>query len=430
MWFQWMVELGLDRKLKELRKGWDKDGKIHPLAPRTIKYRRSEVGPVHKRAPRGIPALDLSRVMSLLTGRAHLTSAEFWWGFDSVTGESFARILHFWANDQAHDVFGLSPAGTAWVQSEALKKWAVWKAANPRAGLANVPGARAVPKIAVRRPVRTVPIPGRTDLENMDLAGGEAEIRAAMAAGRFPGFRRLNMRGEQWKPGPGIPVGQLPPKPPAAAMPAVRKPPSKLPAAKPYHLETAGPVPPDLVAHHERAIQEIPAPVLRALKSGGVKFVYANTLVDRAPDLAGKSPPGWPEGMTWEHSEGAYRWRVKEIIVARKHRSYDLSNPVQETSQRQRAVLYHETGHSLDDALGHASSKQDWRDAWTRDTAALNVEDRTKLAYVLQRGLHGPAETFAELHANELGENTVGMDMRPHFPECLKLLRAIVKALP
>ena len=67
-------------------RGWDKNGKVHRLKPKTIKYRKSEVGPVHPNAPRLIPALNLSRVRSLLTGRAHTTSAEFWWKFDSVTG--------------------------------------------------------------------------------------------------------------------------------------------------------------------------------------------------------------------------------------------------------------------------------------------------------------------------------------------------------
>src|SRR5271157_352478 len=201
-WFEWVTELGLDRKLKELRKGQDKNGQVHPLAPRTIKYRKSEVGPVHKRAPRGIPALDISRVMALLTGRAHLSSAEFWWGFDSVTGDSFAVILHYWADDQGHDVFGLSPQGTAWVTAEATKKWEAWKAAGGYARPAvNLPGAKPVPKVAVRQPIHKIEIPGRMDLENIDLAGNEAEIRRAMTEGRFTGFRRLNMRGEQWKPG-------------------------------------------------------------------------------------------------------------------------------------------------------------------------------------------------------------------------------------
>jgi hypothetical protein len=211
MYWQWVVDLGLGRKDKELARGWDKDGKIHRLKPATIKHRKSEVGPVHPTAPRLIPALNLSRVRSLLTGRAHTTSAEFWWKFDSVTGASFAVILHY-AAEAGHDVFGLSPQGTAWVAREATKRWRAWIAAGggirATQEVPGVFGGRKTesggrkkesvflrPLSSVLRPVKKV------DLTRYDLTGGEKSlIEKAIAAGRFRGFRRLNMRGEQWKP--------------------------------------------------------------------------------------------------------------------------------------------------------------------------------------------------------------------------------------
>ena len=58
------------------------------------------------------------------------------------------------------------------------------------------PGARPV-----RQPIRTVRITGTPALEHFDLPKGAlGSIKQAMAAGRFPGFRRLNARGEQWRP--------------------------------------------------------------------------------------------------------------------------------------------------------------------------------------------------------------------------------------
>ena len=85
---------------------------------------------MHKTAPRGIPApRPLARHVA--PDRASpQQSAEFYWKYDPVTAESFAVILHFWADDQGHDVFGLSPEGTAWVTSEATKQWNAWKAAG------------------------------------------------------------------------------------------------------------------------------------------------------------------------------------------------------------------------------------------------------------------------------------------------------------
>jgi len=203
MWFQWVVDLGLERKDKELARGWDKDGVVHPLSPYTIAHRKSEVGPVTKTAPRLIPALELSRVRSLLTGRAHTTSAEFWWKYDAVTGESFAVILHY-AAEEGHDVFGLSSAGTSWVKQEATKKWQAWKAAGGgMRATAEAPGVRAIhPPASVFRPVSSVLRPvQKVDLKKYDISGSEKPlIEKAIAAGRFRGFRRLNMRGEQWKP--------------------------------------------------------------------------------------------------------------------------------------------------------------------------------------------------------------------------------------
>src|SRR5271166_7151975 len=130
VWFDLVVKYGLIAKDRDLAKGLGADGKpMKALHPKTIKYRKSEVGPVHKHAPPLIPALELSRVRALLRGRAHLQSAEFFWGFDSVTGRSFAKILHY-AADRGHDVFGLSDAGTAWVRRQALAEWEKWKRAQ------------------------------------------------------------------------------------------------------------------------------------------------------------------------------------------------------------------------------------------------------------------------------------------------------------
>lgn len=206
MWFQWVVDLGLERKDKELARGWDKNGKTHRLKPATIKHRKSEVGPVHPTAPRLIPALNLSRVRSLLTGRAHSSSAEFWWKFDSVSGASFAVILHY-AAEAGHDVFGLSPTGTAWVARQATKRWQAWIAGGGGIrATQEVPDAKVSRKPAFRQPVRKVEVRQpirKVDLTRYDLTGDQKSlIEKAIAAGRFKGFSRSNLRGDQWKPNP------------------------------------------------------------------------------------------------------------------------------------------------------------------------------------------------------------------------------------
>ena len=201
LWWDWVVKYGLIAKDKELARGLDKDGApMRALHPKTIKYRKSEVGPVTKNAPPLEPALALSRVRSLLTGRAHTGSAEFWWKFDAVSGESFATILRYQRDEYGRDVFGLSPRGTAWTLAQATKEWQKWKASPEAARLAT-----ARPGIPAARQVRT-PLPKitvRQNLEHSELfPGARPLIEKAIAEGRFPGFRRLNARGEQRKPQP------------------------------------------------------------------------------------------------------------------------------------------------------------------------------------------------------------------------------------
>ena len=159
LFWGFVLESALKRKDFELSKGWDKDGNVHPLKPATIKHRKSEVGPTFKRTPRLEPSYAHSRVRSLLRGRAHTTSCELFWGFDAVTGASFARILHF-AAEAGHDVFGITPSGIATIQSQALKKWEQWKRQTPSAvsPRVNVPGAKPVVKREVLQPVRKIEV--------------------------------------------------------------------------------------------------------------------------------------------------------------------------------------------------------------------------------------------------------------------------------
>lgn len=109
---------------------------------------------------------------------------------------------------------------------EAFAAWDAWKA---RGGAVVTPGERprAPVKVLVdyeiKRPIRKIPVVGRIDLENMTLAGDEDLIRRAIAAGQFTGFRRLNARGEKWKPGSGVgPLFTPTPKPPPA-QPAIAR---------------------------------------------------------------------------------------------------------------------------------------------------------------------------------------------------------------
>lgn len=130
MWWRWVVEVGLSQKDKDLAKGIDAHG--HPLKailPATRKHRRSEMTPSGRGAPEApplTPGYQKSRARSLLTGKAFADRAEFWWKFDPLTHDSFARILEYQAQE-GRDVFGLSPAALRRMRLICLGKYDDWK---------------------------------------------------------------------------------------------------------------------------------------------------------------------------------------------------------------------------------------------------------------------------------------------------------------
>ena len=211
IYWGFVLEAALRVKDYELSKGWDKNGNTHALKPSTIKNRKSEVGPTYKNAPRLTPSYARSRTRALLMGRAHTNSAELYWGFDSVIGDSWAVVLHYSA-EAGHDVFGVSPAGMAQIRNRAGVLWKRWQGSQigmtltpvPTPG-AGIPGWLPLEKKEVKKPIRKIMQFGRLDLSRFDLSGGGSSMRAAIAAGLATGFRRLNTVGEKWKPGIQIP---------------------------------------------------------------------------------------------------------------------------------------------------------------------------------------------------------------------------------
>ncbi len=445
MFWQWVTDSALVVKDRELSKGWDKDGQIHPLHRETIKHRKSEVGPVTKTAPRLEPALKRSRVRSLLRGRAHHSSAELYWDFDAVTGDSFAVILHYQAEEYGHDVFGLSDRGTAQVRREALDKWQAWKVeaghARPRV---DVPGTQPIPKREVKKPIPKREVKGRMDLENFDISSSGEKLKQAIEAGQFSGFRRLNARGEQWKPGTRIPPAPQgrgpgpapgPPKPRPAQPPAILVPSVVQPPKQVHPYIVMGKVDKDRHLEFDKMIQGLPEGVKVTLKKADIRHVLATKVIDYYPELEKVQPKGWPAGMTWEHSEGLAQWGSKRVVIATH-----LKNLAGEyvPTYRFRATFYHETGHGVDLSLGRPvplegfefSAQKPWHEAWTADVAKLTPSQKLKFAYYLQPGSNGPQETFAELFANFHGESvTPGEMLQDSFPECKALLAKTLEAL-
>jgi hypothetical protein len=181
MFYGWVLELGLRAKDRDLAKGLDKDGvPFKAIHEETRKHRRSAMTPSGKgdpNAPPLIPGWQKSRTRSLLTGKAFKDHVEFWWMYDSHTGDSWARILEKQV-EQGRNAFGLGPVALKRVRAQAWERWDKW-----RAGKYEEPAER---ERVAPGPVRA----GSYDTKYLDLMGGKAII----AKGQHAGF----MTPEEW----------------------------------------------------------------------------------------------------------------------------------------------------------------------------------------------------------------------------------------
>ena len=225
MFWGWVVEFGLRRKDWELARGLDKDGDpMRRLDAKSIKHRKSEVGPTDKNAPPLEPSWGRSRVRSLLNGRAHTDSAEFFWGFDAVTGRSFAYVLRAQREryPKGRDVFGLSPAGVAAVRAKAWKRWRNWRSGqHPERPATLSPVARQLPRYEA--PTKWMTGITRPTAQTPGAGVDERFTAQAFQSRTHTGFRRLNLRGEKWKGQPPL-TGRGPAPPPPKPAPKPPKP--------------------------------------------------------------------------------------------------------------------------------------------------------------------------------------------------------------
>lgn len=161
MFYGWVVEIGLRQKDRDLAQGLDKDGEpLRAISAATRKHRVSAMTPTGKgdpSAPPLEPGRQLSRTRSLLTGRAFVDHAEFWWKFDPFTGRSWADILYH-QQEHGRDVFGLSPDALKRTMAQSWDRYKRWLAGKP----VEMP---VVPGVAMAQPIAmagTMPGPSAT----------------------------------------------------------------------------------------------------------------------------------------------------------------------------------------------------------------------------------------------------------------------------
>ena len=129
LYWSWVTTLALKAKDRDLAAGLDAYGEpLRPISKETRKHRVSAMTPSGKgdpSAPPLSPGHKLSRVRSLLAGRALVDRCELWWRYDPFTHASFSKILTY-QQEQGRDVFGLSDESVEEVRLAALRKWRTW----------------------------------------------------------------------------------------------------------------------------------------------------------------------------------------------------------------------------------------------------------------------------------------------------------------
>ena len=196
MFWNWVVELGLKRKDRELSQGLNASGgKLPSVRLGTRKHRRSAMTPTGKgdpSAPYLMPGRRLSRTRSLLSGKAHTNYAEFFWRYDPWSGDQWGKILAIHARrGAAYNVVGLSERGIQIVAREVQARWRRWLTGEAPV-VAPVTGASGTGAGNVRgRDIRQVQ--GSTDLTYATFGIGVTREQAqrAINEGRASGLMTI-----------------------------------------------------------------------------------------------------------------------------------------------------------------------------------------------------------------------------------------------
>jgi hypothetical protein len=180
------------------------------------------------------------------------------------------------------------------------------------------------------------------------------------------------------------------------------------------------------------AIGELPQSVIDLLAHKGDRILAGESIITVFPELKNMHPHGWPSSWTWDRADGVFRSELNTVEVSEK--VFDGTRTV--FSVRAGGVARHETGHAVDRALGQQgqdfSSTQAFVDAYRQDVAKVSARDKANNAYVLQPGVAGPSEAFAEVFASMYGGPVNAKDdelVARSFPEVRRVIEARIRQL-
>ena len=184
------------------------------------------------------------------------------------------------------------------------------------------------------------------------------------------------------------------------------------------------------------SISQMPPDLQRWLAEKGVDVVAGKYLTDIRPDLKGLTPRGYPQGSTWDMSEGLHHRGKVYLPEFKRYSGHFAKGETVERVQltRVREVLHHEMGHAIDFFEGFTQS-ENFVETYEREKQALlsrnTPGNASCLAYFLQNGEAGRKEAFAELFSSLFNPqpSPEAQMLKIYFPETFAIVREDISKL-
>jgi len=151
------------------------------------------------------------------------------------------------------------------------------------------------------------------------------------------------------------------------------------------------------------AFDSLPPSIKQLLINGNVQIVVTPTMIDKFPAGAYQERMGYGGG-TDKSCDGICTGRLVVIAERKINERTDEVGPAISGNIMEETFL-HESGHAIDNCLNGYSQSAEFKTAYTADVAKMSDDDKSKLAYFLQKNGQGQAETFAELASSLLGNH-------------------------
>ncbi len=208
-----------------------------------------------------------------------------------------------------------------------------------------------------------------------------------------------------------------PPLPPAKVLKELR---ARITITKP--IIGHDPVSARTIAAVNGCFDKIPAKVQAILLKHNIKFVITPTMIDKYPEGAYQTVPGY-DGGTSKSCPGLFDGDT--IVLAQSTVNEDTNN-VNRTinADELEGTFLHETGHALDACLNSYSCTKEYRHNYYLDIAHVPDSVAPKISYYLQKSDAGQVESCAELTSILLGnERGHVAELTTYFPNTLKYIK-------